>query len=246
MENYLLVVDDRNEIEALVHLALAETKFRILAVQDVLSAKRKLVAMKPQALLCRLVLGDDNLAGAKLCAELRAHEAFSDLPVVLFVDATQGEAVALEHAIAVPWPINEKDLQSRLALILPGIKAPPPQNDSPELLPHLAFAGGAETAASAQPAPKARVPVSPDSELDVKVKVAQRLLAQVLHDLKTSDLLLVADEEDIPRMVFEMCRTVCGFSSEPLEEKTELREDKDDTDDGVEVDLDKIFGPKRS
>lgn len=47
------------------------------------------------------------------------------------------------------------------------------------------------------------------STKDEHFQFAQKLLAQVLHNLKTSNLLEVAEREDVPRIVAEMARKVC-------------------------------------
>jgi hypothetical protein len=77
---------------------------------------------------------------------------------------------------------------------------------------------------------------------------SQRILATVLHNLKTSDLLQVVEPEDVPRIVFEMTRTVCEIREEFHRKENGLAEEeaasKEDEQDQKELssDLDRAFG----
>jgi hypothetical protein len=70
-------------------------------------------------------------------------------------------------------------------------------------------------------------------ELSKKLEQVQLILAKVLHSLKTSDLLRLASPDDIPRIVAQMTKKICGLDTEA----TELASKRD----GDQVDLSKIF-----
>lgn len=53
-----------------------------------------------------------------------------------------------------------------------------------------------------------------DEDFLKKINLAQRILAKVFVNLKSSSLLQIVELEDVPRVVFEITRTVCGVPSE--------------------------------
>lgn len=85
----------------------------------------------------------------------------------------------------------------------------------------------------------------PQSE---KLLYAQQLLAKVLHNLRTSALLDVADMEDVPRIVLQMTRTVCGIREEskiePGRSKEEQARAEIKSDAAISIDLDSLFRKK--
>ena len=95
------------------------------------------------------------------------------------------------------------------------------------------------------------------ASIDDKVKRAQQILAAVLHNLKTSDLLHVVDLEDVPRVVLQMTRQVCDpVSSEsapsmeqafnrPPQKPQAAPQQPAKPAAVVEMDLDSIFGLKK-
>ena len=88
--------------------------------------------------------------------------------------------------------------------------------------------------APAAPKKKQASAVVPASE-EEKLLMAQRLLAQVLHNVKTSDLLGIVEADEVPRVVFEMTRSVCGMNDEP-------RKASAVKDEETEIDLASAFG----
>ncbi len=67
---------------------------------------------------------------------------------------------------------------------------------------------------------------------------AQRILATILHNLKTSDLLQVVEKEDVSRIVYEMTKSVCGIRDEIPAESDEPDEELSN----MSSDLDRAFG----
>lgn len=244
MGGYILIIDDQAELEALLRLALFDSKFKILAVADIALAKRKLVQAIPGLILVRNNLGETKNAGLQFCEELRNHASFSGIPVLLLFDGNEtsedfSRADNLSQAV-IRKPVSEEGLRDAICKVAPSVLpkgSPQVAVQAPENVVENTADIGAPTKV-ANPAKQKTATSLQDSHF----KLAQRILAQVLHNLKTSDLLGVATEEDVPRIVFEMARKVCGIKEEVRPVKASKVEE--DFDEGVELDLDKVFGSR--
>lgn len=119
---------------------------------------------------------------------------------------------------------------------------------------------GFQNMVAQKPATRSAVesPAAEDASVEDKLKRAQQILASVLHNLKTSDLLQVVELEDIPGIVMQMTRKVCDPSSDSASRtlddalkttapKAAVSPQKAPTaaNPAVELNLDNLFGLKK-
>lgn len=220
---HILVIDAQSETSRALEEALEASALRVVTVSDIVSAKRRLVQERPVLIVCAASLGGDTDAAFRFCEELHAHETYRDIPVLLVSEGLTDEAIRRAGASGakgmMPKPLQPTALRHRLQNLLPKeIVVPPP------------------AAAESKPRP-APPPLEPqvEAEAERNFQLAQSLLAKVLHNLKTSDLLKIAEEDDVPRVVFEITRSVCGIRTAPAAAKPEAQ---------TTLDLDRAFGRK--
>lgn len=217
--NNILVVDGDRETARIVEEATSGSSVKVVPMADAALTKRRLLQERPLLVFCAVKLANDHEAGFRFCEELRAHDAYRDIPVFLFSEELSDEAIRRASTCGarglMPKPLQASTLRVRLQPYLPKNPSTPAMQQKPER-------------------PESPPVLFVDDELSKKFHLAQTLLAKVLHNLKTSDLLKVAEEEDVPRVVFEITRSVCGI--------------RGGTTSGTEaettIDLDKVFGRK--
>lgn len=197
MSSRILVVDDALGIEETVKSVTADSDIRVTGVSDLASARLRLIQARPNLVLCRLKFPQDAEGGLRFCKDLLSHATLSALPVILVEEEITDELIQRASACGakglVGWPISEEALRHRLMSLFPELERKP-----------------INKADSATP----QVPLEASSEQNdfaVKLQYAQSLLAKVLHNLKTSDLLAVVEREDVPRVVYEITRSICGI-----------------------------------
>jgi PleD family two-component response regulator len=229
VSEYILVVDDRGTLKAACDAALEGCDVKLLHCTEITSAKRMLIQAIPCLIISVTKIDSIPDAGFSFCRALREHSEFSKIPVILASDQHDQELTAQAKSegakLLLPVSVSALDLRRVLHQLLPNIVAQP----------------------SVQPAKsQAAQSESSDVETAEKLKLAQHLLAKVLHNFKTSDLLQVIEKEDIPQVIFGITRTVCGISSEepPKPESSQGVASSSD-DDYVEIDLDAAFGIKK-
>jgi CheY-like chemotaxis protein len=199
-------------------------------------AKRHLVARMPSLMISAVEFGTDHDSGYRLCAEIRSHPRFEALPVLLLgKDQSFPQRVSFvpdQKTAFLGWPLPLSQLRDAVVSLVPS------------------------AAPVGRPVKVAAAKSDADSSDDAKIRKAQQLLALVLHNLKTSDLLRLSDIEDVPQVVFEITRSVCGIRessrgqavSPPVNPSvpaalppgSSLSEDS-----AVSLDLDALFGPKK-
>jgi DNA-binding response OmpR family regulator len=236
VDKFLLLVDDQGRIEPVLERALKGSDVSVRAFLDIATAKRSLIEATPMLIVTSSSFQTDPDGGFRFAKEVSAHSELSKIPLLLLSEdlsedvirrASESGAKAL-----VPWPVSVESLKKRIAAFFP--------QEQPLSLP-------ADSAASPQqqqeqtPSEKA-APLQASSE--EKVRRAQHLLAQVLHNLKTSALLEVIDIEDVPRVVSEITRAVCGVAA-PRVPRTAAVEAQPEDKPEVELDLAAVFGMKK-
>lgn len=231
MNGYVLIIDDQNSAEPVVELALEGSSLSLVRVPDGPAAKRKIVQSVPEMILCNAGLSGDAEFGFRFCRELSSHGSFSQIPVMLLCERIEGSMIDQASASGargmIPWPIDARALRMRLAPALPQLKGAPPQpapakeEEKPEPKKERA---AAPEAAVAEPA------LGGDAE--AKFKLAQQLLAKVLHNLKTSNLLEVIEEDELPAVLLEITRKVAG-EARPAEASAEKAAAKSPSIDDV-------------
>ncbi len=240
MNGFILFVDNQGLLKGIADATVDESlPLRHAVVDGIAAAKRKLMQDLPLLIVSMVSFIGDDSAGFTFCDEIRQHSSFSDIPVILVADSLTDELIRRGTECGakgvVTWPVSAEALRRRIRSLLPEAL----QHQS-AVLPQTARPGAPRCAGvgSAGAASKAPAFQAPPSEMDEKLKSAQMLLARVLHNLKTSDLLQVVELEDVPRVVYEMCRSVCGFKdTEPSPARTSTTKGSD-----VEMDLDRAFG----
>ena len=235
MENLVLLVEDQNRIEPVLQKLFKGSSVRLVTHSDLLSAKRSLLQETPQLVIAVVALQKDTMAGFRFARELSGHEQFSQIPLVLIADELSEdvirEATTVGAKALIPWPVGVESLRNRFKAYLPGL------------------AGEAEKIAPAQisaptRAEKIKHEAPAASSSAEKIHLAQQLLAKVLHNLKTSDLLEVVDLEDVPRVVSEITRSLCGVQTKkeaPVDSNAAPKPAQGET----KLDLDSIFNFKK-
>jgi len=156
-------------------------------VSSVADARRKMLIEKP----CGVVFALDDVEGGVLFAKsLRDHPSFSEIPFLILCDDMR-----LVSDLSIPV--------AELAATDEVLKN--------FLIRHLGAEVIQESPAQLEESKPSRVssatkaPQTPE-QLFLQ---AQRLLAQVLHNLKTSNLLDMIELEDLPETLLEMTKKVC-------------------------------------
>lgn len=243
MPNYLLIVDDTGSLQLPVERLTAKLISKVVTVPSVAAAKRKLIQEVPLLVICNMELNNEAEAGLKFAAELNSHPVLAEIPVLLtaenLVAGLLEKARSAGAKAVLQWPGELHVLQEKLAEYVPGL-LPPPAKQAAAAASSAVSAGdkvvpGVAGAAKPPPAP----------ELEEKIKRAQTLLARVLHSVKTSDLLTVAELEDIPNIVLEMTRSICvaantrAAANIPTHQGTSTK--KPGSSDEIQIELEQAF-----
>lgn len=218
MSSYILVIDNQNSVEPVVELALEDSGLALVRVGDGQAAKRRIVQDVPALIICNGALAGDADFGFRFCQELSGHGSFSQIPVMLLCERIDGAAI--ERATAsgargmIPWPIDADALRMRLAPALPQLRD---QKNTARSSSGRSEQGESIAKDSAVDSKKANRPSErltrpePEPQLpdsDSKFKLAQQLLAKVLHSLKTSNLLEVIEDDEVPSALLEITKKV--------------------------------------
>ncbi len=249
MTGYVLLIDEKGLIEPVLARVFEHSLLTIVSLPSVTAAKRKLIEERAALVISVAAFASDPEGGYRLARELSGHETLSTIPLVLVSNELTEEVIRKATDVGaralIPWPVSVESLQARLKPLLGDLLALP----QPETAPPLRKP---ETTASEPPARTstpvgAAPPASTGEAASEKFQLAQQLLAKVLHNLKTSALLDVVDLEDVPEVVVEITRSVCGApagdraavrqpSAPPAESASATRSEG--------VDLDSIFRKK--
>lgn len=198
MAGFVLLVDDQGRVESSLAKVLAGTSLTIESFTDPNLAKRRLIEAAPRLIVSLTTFQNLVDGGFRLAQEISAHAQLSHIPVVLVADQLTEDVIANASRSGatslVPWPVTIESFRNRLKPFLEAELTPKEEKPS--------VSAAVSTPAVAEPfdIPK---PIE-------KIQLAQQLLAKVLHNLKTSALLEVVDKEDVPRVVLEITRAVCG------------------------------------
>ena len=253
----LLLVDDRTKVSELLDAALGEIEIAFSSVPSIAKAKQSLVSKTPSLLVSNTKIENDETAGFRLCKDLRSHPMFESLPVLLFSagvtqigiqEASNCGASGLLDLTSPPERVRKRIL--RILGIHDPREAVAESVQQPAVVASQAAAAPQRAPATSQPASRESAVSQEDSEQEAsladKLKKAQHLLALVLHNLKTSNLLEVVDLEDVNGVVLQMARTVCGESAaartasarpDPADQESQKKR----KDRKTEVNIDEIF-----
>ncbi|MCB0322162.1 MAG: response regulator [Bdellovibrionales bacterium] len=246
MADFLLVLDEDGRLREVVEAAIHGADVRVMVVADAPAAKRMLLQAAPDLIVSEVAVGEDTDAGYRFCEQLQGHPELSQIPVLLVgedLDETTIRRASESGASGiVPWPLTPAALRTRMSTLLPALASAPELEKAP---------AEAKSAPQSQPSttPPAAGVVAPSSlisggapapETQQKLLKVQKLLAQILHNLKTSDLLEIVELEDVPRVVLEMARSVCG---EPVQQAQPAPQAEQSS--RTEIDLDSVFGLKK-
>lgn len=235
MSGYVFLIDDQQRVEPVLARALQHTILTIVPFTSTAAAKRKLIEEQPKLILCAAAFAADPDGGFRLARELSAHEVLRAVPLLLIIDQLNEDVIRAASAAGaksiVPWPVSAESLQQRLRPYLDELAAAASASNS-DLISTRPTSGDAPSPAepgkgAAPSTPKlgistpasgapVQTPLQGGTEdpLPRKFAFAQHLLANVLHNLKTSALLDVVDYEDVPTVVNEITRAVCLSASD--------------------------------
>jgi response regulator RpfG family c-di-GMP phosphodiesterase len=218
----ILIIEGEEGLAAAIDGALSGLEYNAVEVDSIDGARRSLIQQLPDLVCSRVSIAGDESAGFGFCSDLQNHPELSQVPVVLIGDELNEEQISKASesgAIGfLSWPVSEVILRNRVRAIIPDLKE-----------------ASAKKSAVVEK-PKA-APTVANTEVDEKFQLVQDLLAQLLHNLKTSALLDVVETEDVPQVVYEMCRKVCGISESAAKP---VKKEPD-----VTMDLENAFGMKK-
>ena len=231
--SFIIVIDDSDNLSDPVQECVDSSGLEVVLFEDVGEAKKSLMEDIPRLILCKSQIADDERAGLKLCSDLRDHDNFASIPVLLFVEEVKEDIIkGAQHFGArgvFSIPVIVAELSSVLAQLLPGVVKPldgeatspvEEEEEDEEEWDDEEEEDGLEFGDS--------------EDMSDNLTYAQHILSTVLNNLKTSDLIHIVEPEDVPRIVFEMARTVCDIKEE--------KPDSLDEEDDIDMDLDAAFG----
>ena len=251
MDGFVLLIDDLGRVEAVLERALGGTGLKVESFTDPGPAKRRLIESAPLLIVSRADFQNHPEGGFRLAAEVSSHEQLASIPFVIIADQLSEDVIrrAAESGAKslIPWPVTVDSLKNRLRPYL-GESLPVVEEKKE---PEFPSPGGGTSALRQEKAAE----LAPSGGAEQKIHMAQQLLAKVLHNLKTSALLEVVDLEDVPRVVMEITRSVCGSkvpeqkAVEKPEPKPELKPEappqRPALSGDVSLDLDSVFGRKK-
>ncbi len=91
MKKIILLVDDEPNLRMLLRHMLETGDFDVVEAEDGLDALDKLRVIMPDLMLLDVMMPE--LDGVSLCKQLRASQAYADLPIVMLSGKTQFNAV---------------------------------------------------------------------------------------------------------------------------------------------------------
>jgi response regulator RpfG family c-di-GMP phosphodiesterase len=200
----VLVIDDSGFLEEPVREALKGILANIKVVPKTLLAKQVIIQNVPQLIISLVDFDSAIGGGVQFCRELKGHGEFRDIPVILVAESPDSELMArAQEAQAhglISLPLNPEVLKKRLRTVA-GL--------------------GEFNKVQRELAAKVH-DVAPNTEPNFEAKFlqAQKLLATVLNNLKTSDVLRVSETEDVPAIVLKMTQKICGIYDEDFNRKS--------------------------
>ena len=213
-KNFILVVDDSKQILSSFQAALEEDDFEFAAADSIAEGKRILVQREPTLIISQLYDSCGEKIGLQLLQELKKHQRFESIPVALVAESLDSEIIDQAGnagaAGMIPWPISTEAIRNRLSSFLTNNSDQDPESASQKQ--QIALEATAGTTGT-----KASRTISPEAE--EKFMIAQKLLAKVLHRLKTSNLLETTEKENIPRIILEITNSICSLESETTQRK---------------------------
>lgn len=243
MKESIFLIDDLGRVEAVLEKAVASSGLEVVSFTDIPAAKRRIIESPPHLIITLISFQNDVDGGYRIAHEISSHDVLSSVPVLLIADELSEEVIrrASESGARslIPWPVTVDSLRSRLKSFLP---APAADRSASGAAPTASPAGMSAAEIRAAALPK-ELP-NAESGSEQKIQLAQKLLAKVLHNLKTSALLEVIDLEDVPRVVYEISRAVCGVKTEEQKVPPAKGPSLSDERDTV-LDLDAAFGLKK-
>src|SRR5258706_6982722 len=118
MTGYILLIDERGDIEPVLARALEHSLLTIVSLTSVTAAKRRLVDERATLVLCAAAFAADPEGGFRLARELSGHESLSSIPLLLVSEQLTEEVIRKATAVGartlVPWPITVDSLRARL------------------------------------------------------------------------------------------------------------------------------------
>jgi DNA-binding response OmpR family regulator len=118
--NRILVIDDDEDIRALLEISLKKWKYQVDAVQDASSAQKYLAGNVPDLILMDVMMPD--MSGLELCAWVRSQPATKDVPIIqvsaLGDETTVQDSLETGAMDYVIKPINFDVLQRKIKLAL--------------------------------------------------------------------------------------------------------------------------------
>ena len=231
MPEYVLVIDESSAVVPVIELAVSEAGINVARADNPQAARRRIMIEAPRLILIHSQIGEDEEAGLKFCKGLKEHPTFAAIPVFILSKKVDDQLVATALQAGakamIPWPLEEEALRTRLVPVLPELTArsrqPQPsqrpaatKQRSAEASHEIEFDGDDETEPESGKVGESSKSPTLSGEAAEKFKLAQQLMAQALHTLKTSNLLEVVDKEDLPGVILEITRNICASAENSL------------------------------
>jgi response regulator RpfG family c-di-GMP phosphodiesterase len=214
--NLIVIIDPEVKLLGAVNRVLANYDVRYLHFEDILPARRKIISDPPALIISKVNFPTGDSAGTNFCKELTSHPTLQKVPVLLVTE------------LPVTGELSEEQLRSAHEAGAKGLikQIIPDDQLLHRILGLLPTLKNTETT---------NIENNPNQD---KLNYVQQLLAKVLHNLKTSDLMTIAEYEDVPRIVLEMTRSVCDINKGDVTKGQEFASERERTSN---LDLDQLF-----
>lgn len=211
-------------------------------VSSVPEAKMTMLKIPPTVIVTELDVPSASSQVLRFCREMRGHASFSNIPLLLVVRDNSATVVKMCQdsgaQTVMPWPSTAGEMFNRIEMLVSDdMSASIASSYEDPLQDEQRLSLGQKSSAVVNKKSAS------EATFEEKMAVAQRLLAMALHNLKTTNLLEVASIDDVPRIVSEITRAVCGQEDSPS--KTDKVAVDVVGEENFSKQLDAVFGLKK-
>jgi response regulator RpfG family c-di-GMP phosphodiesterase len=207
----ILVIDEQDRFKPVLELTYKGQAVNIVGAKAISRAKQMLIQSMPDLIISSYNFRTDPEGGANFCEELSKHPLLSQIPVLLVANELTEPLIKRSGESGAKglmgWPATVGVIRNRVSAILGDINFSseaeiPAEPTKPE--PKTAEAP-AETSSTLTEVAELSSAEKPSENMEL----VQRLLAQVLHNIRTRKLSDDLALEQVPELVVAETKKVC-------------------------------------